>query len=111
MLHPPVESATWKRLASGLKAVITCIDPKRLSNKLAGREYNDSFLGDIPERVDPCGEYGEFHSFAFDGPMFQNPIEISLGETVYRDGFVFTDLLPPTLNTALQGTRGQAARS
>ena len=97
-------------IASGLRAVITCLDPKRLSGKFAVREYNASFLGDLPEGVDPCGEYGEFHSFAFDGPMFQYPIEISLGETVYRDGFVFTDLLPPTPNTALQGTRRQAAR-
>ena len=64
--------------------------------EFAGREYNKSFLLDIPLDVDPCGENGEFHSFAFDGPMFKTPVEITLGETVHRDGFYFTDILPHT---------------
>ena len=91
----PTKKLSREMVASGLKAMITCIDPKRISREFAGREYDESFLDDIPTDVDPCGENGEFHSFAFDGPMFQTPIEISLGETVHRDGFVFTDLLPP----------------
>ncbi len=45
-------------------------------------------------QVDPCGENGEFHSFAFAGPMFCSDIPFSVGDTVERDGFVFTDLLP-----------------
>ena len=92
----PTEELARKMVAGGLKAVITCIDPKRLPKEFAGREYDGSFLEDIPEDVDPCGEYGEFHSFAFDGPMFHRSIAISVGETVQRDGFVFTDLLPST---------------
>jgi uncharacterized protein (TIGR00290 family) len=98
----PTKQLSGKMIASGLRAVITCLDSRRLSEKFAGREYNDSFLSDLPESIDPCGEYGEFHSFVFDGPMFQNPIDISLGETVHRDGFVFIDLLPPAPNTALR---------
>lgn len=86
-------------VAGGLKAVITCIDPKCIPESFAGREYNESFLDDIPGSVDPCGEYGEFHTFSFDGPMFQNPIDVVLGETVHRDGFVFTDLLSLTSST------------
>jgi len=78
---------------SGLKAVITCIDPKQIPKEFAGREYDESFLDDIPEDVDPCGEKGEFHTFAFDGPMFKKPIKISFGKIVYRDGFVFADIL------------------
>lgn len=81
---------------SGLRAIITCVDPKILPEKFVGREYDISFLADIPERVDSCGENGEFHSFAFDGPMFREPIEVSAGEVVHRDGFVFSELL---LNT------------
>lgn len=96
----PTKELSKEMIASGLKAVITCVDPRCLAREFSGREYNESFLGDIPESVDPCGEYGEFHSFAFDGPMFQNPIEISLGETVHRDGFIFIDLLPPTPDSA-----------
>jgi len=92
----PTGALSREMVAAGLKAVITCIDPKRIPESFAGREYNESFLDAIPDSVDPCGEYGEFHTFSFDGPMFQNPIDVVLGETACRDGFVFTDLLPPT---------------
>lgn len=85
-----------KMISEGLKAIITCVNPKRLAKEFAGREYCESFLNDIPENIDPCGENGEFHSFAFDGPMFQNPIKIILGEIIYRDGCCFADLLPNT---------------
>ena len=77
----------------GLRARITCVDPARLGAEFAGREYDQSFLGAIPETVDPCGENGEFHTFAFDGPMFAGPVDVVVGDTVSRDGFVFTDLL------------------
>lgn len=79
---------------TGLRAVVTCIDPIAMPETFAGKEYNSSFLQQLPAEVDPCGENGEFHSFAFDGPMFEKPITISVAETVSRDGFIFTDLLP-----------------
>ncbi len=81
-------------ISSGLKAIITCIDPRQLSPFYVGRTFNNSFLSDLPETVDPCGERGEFHSFALDGPMFNHAIEVSPGEVVRRDGFVFADLKP-----------------
>lgn len=80
-------------VSNGLKAVITCINADQFSQEYAGREYNKSFLEDIPDSIDPCGENGEFHSFAFDGPMFQYPIKVIAGETICRDGAYFTDLL------------------
>ena len=88
-----VLSATM--LESGLRAQITCVDPSQLAPEFSGREYDASFLTDLPPGVDPCGENGEFHSFAFDGPMFGHKIDIKIGETTTRDNFVFTDLLPP----------------
>ena len=90
----PTKELSRTMVSSGLRAMITCIDPKCLSVDFAGREYDDSFLAQLPAAADPCGENGEFHSFAFDGPMFNYPIGISLGEIVQRDGFVFADLLP-----------------
>lgn len=81
-------------VSNGLKAVITCINADQFSQEYAGREYNESFLENIPEGIDPCGENGEFHSFAFDGPMFQYPIKVIPGETVHLDAAYFTDLLP-----------------
>lgn len=79
---------------SGLRARITCVDPSQLAPEFCGREYDPKFLTDLPPGVDPCGENGEFHSFAFDGPMFSHPIDVRIGETTTRDNFVFTDLLP-----------------
>eukprot|EP00210_Caulerpa_lentillifera_P006089 g5817.t1 len=78
---------------SGVKARITCVNPKQLDGSFAGREFDESFLDDLPKEVDPCGENGEFHTFVFDGPQFRHPLSIKLGEIVERDGFVFADLI------------------
>jgi uncharacterized protein (TIGR00290 family) len=88
----PTDRLSHEMIASGLKAVITCIDPKQLPGHFAGKFYDAALLEALPDGVDPCGEYGEFHSFAFAGPMFQHTLAISVGETVQRDGFVFTDI-------------------
>jgi diphthamide synthase (EF-2-diphthine--ammonia ligase) len=81
---------------AGVRAHVTCIDPKRLPPGFAGRVFDHALLDDLPPAVDPCGENGEFHTFAFAGPMFREPIAVVVGETVERDGFVFTDLLQAT---------------
>jgi uncharacterized protein (TIGR00290 family) len=81
-------------VAGGLRAYLTCVDPRQLDRRFAGRYYDASLLDDLPAAVDPCGEKGEFHSFAFAGPMFSAPLAVSPGEVVERDGFVFADLLP-----------------
>jgi uncharacterized protein (TIGR00290 family) len=81
-------------MASGVKATLTCVDPKQLDPRFAGRNFDESFLAELPPSVDPCGEKGEFHTFAWDGPAFRHPVSITVGDTVERDGFVFTDLLP-----------------
>ena len=76
------------------RAVAVCIDSKVLAPSFAGRELDDSFFRDLPAQADPCGENGEFHTFVFDGPIFQSPIPIRTGEIVNRDGFIFCDILP-----------------
>lgn len=81
-----------KMLEAGLGAVLTCIDPKQLDRRFAGRTYDAVLLSELPATVDPCGERGEFHSFCFAGPMFQHPIPVTTGEIVDRDGFVFADV-------------------
>jgi len=78
---------------AGLKAYITCIDPRKVPREMAGRSFDSDFLSELPERVDPLGERGEFHTFCFDGPMLSSPIPVTPGETVEREGFLFTDLL------------------
>lgn len=77
------------------KAVIACVDSQSLDGKYAGREFNRQFLSDLPLDVDPCGENGEFHSFVYDGPIFEKMVPFKRGEVVLRDSrFYFCDLIP-----------------
>jgi uncharacterized protein (TIGR00290 family) len=82
-------------IAAGVRARITCLNPKILDRSFAGREFDAALLAELPPGVDPCAERGEFHTCAYDGPMFSRPVPIETGVTVERDGFVFTDLSIP----------------
>jgi uncharacterized protein (TIGR00290 family) len=88
----PTPALARDMMAAGLRARIVCVDPSCLDAEFAGRAWNASFLADLPSEVDPCGERGEFHTFAYDGPMFDHPIPVRAGEVVRRDGFVFADV-------------------
>lgn len=79
---------------SGMRAHLTCVDPRHLDRSFAGRVFDRSLIADLPTTVDPCGERGEFHSFVTHSPLFRAPIEVAVGEVVARDGFVFADLQP-----------------
>lgn len=81
-------------LAGGLRATLTCVDPRSLDARFAGRAFDAALLDELPPAVDPCGERGEFHTFAWGGPMFGAPVAVTPGEVVAREGFVFADLLP-----------------
>lgn len=81
-------------LEGGLRAVLTCVDPRQLDARFSGRDFDAALLDELPATVDPCGENGEFHTFCCAGPMFERPIAIRRGEQVTRDGFCFTDVLP-----------------
>jgi diphthamide synthase (EF-2-diphthine--ammonia ligase) len=90
----PTAELSRTMVAAGLKAHLTCVDPEQISAAFAGRSYDDALLDNLPAGVDPCGERGEFHTFAHDGPMFSRPVHVRAGEAVERDGFVFADMLP-----------------
>jgi uncharacterized protein (TIGR00290 family) len=79
--------------AHGFRSIAVCVDPKVLDRSFAGRELDASFLADLPPQVDCCGENGEFHTFAFGGPIFKDAVRFQVGERVERDSFVFCDLL------------------
>lgn len=95
----PTGQLAERMVAAGLRAHVTCVDPAQLSAAFAGRTFDEWLLKDLPEQVDPCGERGEFHTFAHAGPMFDQPIPIVPGEVVTRDGFVFADILPDYRST------------
>lgn len=79
-------------LDQGLEAWVTCVDPKVLDPRVAGRRFDQTFLAELRECVDPCGENGEFHTCVVDGPFFREPITVHPGEVVLRDEIVFADL-------------------
>ena len=80
-------------IAGGLQARLTCVDPRVMPRAFAGAAFDRDLLARLPAGVDVCGENGEFHTFAWAGPMFRRPVPVRGGEVVSRDGFVFADLL------------------
>jgi uncharacterized protein (TIGR00290 family) len=90
----PTDELSRDMVGNGLKAVVTAIDPGQLACGFVGKDYDTAFLDALPQGVDPCGERGEFHSFVFDAPGFSEPLTISLGGVVHRDGSVFVDVMP-----------------
>ncbi|HJY05839.1 MAG TPA: hypothetical protein VJ323_05955 [Bryobacteraceae bacterium] len=90
----PTNGLAREMIGAGVKSRVTCVDPKKLDRSFAGREFDASFLSQLPPAVDPCGENGEFHTFVYDAPVFSRPLAINNGEVVERDGFVFADVLP-----------------
>jgi uncharacterized protein (TIGR00290 family) len=81
-------------LNAGLRAVLTCVDPKQLDERFSGRQYNEKLLAELPAGVDPCGERGEFHTFCYRCPEFNTEIPVTVGDIVEREGFWFADLRP-----------------
>jgi uncharacterized protein (TIGR00290 family) len=88
----PTDKLAQQMISGGLRARLTCIDPKSLPHSFAGREFDAALLSNLPSGTDPCGENGEFHTCVYAGPMFSQPIEITTGDTVERDGFVYADM-------------------
>lgn len=81
-------------IAKGFKSVITCSDSKVTERKVAGKKFDLDFISGLPCGVDPCGENGEFHSFVYDGPVFDNPVPFTIGTVELRDNrFYFCDLV------------------
>ena len=90
----PTGALAREMVAGGLRATLTSVDPRQLDREFVGRTFDAAFLDRLPPGVDPCGERGEFHTFAWAGPMFHAPLPVTPGEIVERDGFVFADVLP-----------------
>lgn len=86
--------------AMGFRAIIICVDERKLAASFCGKELTPELLSTFPKDVDPCGENGEYHTFCFAGPIFKQPIDFVIGELTRRTyssgeeemGFWFCDL-------------------
>ena len=88
-------------ISLGFKAITTCVDTKFLGKEFIGRTFDERLLSELPSGVDPCGENGEFHSFVYDGPIFQSEVAFTKGDIVLRDErFFYCDLVPIELDKA-----------
>jgi uncharacterized protein (TIGR00290 family) len=99
----PTAELADELIESGVKAVLTCVDGAQAPRELAGRTYDRAFLAELASSIDRCGENGEFHTVVIDGPDFAAPIPVAIGETVERDGFIFTDVIPAPAGTQAAG--------
>lgn len=93
----------WKRptphvanefIRLGFKAILVCVDTHVLPPTFAGREFDADLLAALPSGVDPCGENGEFHTFVYQGPLFQHAVPFTIGQCVVRERWAYCDLLP-----------------
>jgi uncharacterized protein (TIGR00290 family) len=83
-----------RMLNAGLRAILTCVDPKQLNERFVGREYDEKLLAELSAQVDPCGERGEFHTFCYRCPEFRGDIPVTIGDIVHREEFWIADLCP-----------------
>ncbi|MGC9949489.1 MAG: ATP-binding protein [Bryobacteraceae bacterium] len=110
----PTRELAHEMLRGGLRARITCVDKQAIgadAARFAGREFDAELLADLPPQVDSCGENGEFHTFAYAGPMFQHPIPVTAGELRDADGFIFADLIPASGAGSQPAAASQAANA
>ena len=68
------QNVAEKFIGTGFKAIICAVDARYFSKSDVGREYDLAFIESLPVDVDPCGENGEFHTFVYDGPVFDKPV-------------------------------------
>ncbi|HEY1830578.1 MAG TPA: hypothetical protein VGG38_10060 [Acidimicrobiales bacterium] len=96
----PTSALAQDLIEQGFRALVVCVDLAQAPSSLAGRWFDHSLLAELPPGVDPCGENGEFHTVVVDGPGFAHSIDVVVGETIERDGFAFTDVLPTKESSA-----------
>ena len=88
----PTDELARDMLDAGVEALVATVDLSKLDARFSGRLWDATFIADLPNGIDPCGENGEFHTCVVNGPAFREPLRLETGETVIRDGFAYTDL-------------------
>ena len=89
----PTDRLANEMMKAGIQTRISCVDSRQISASFSGKDWDKELLEALPQKADPCGENGEFHTFVYNSPDFSASIDIKNGDTVDRDGFVYTDIM------------------
>ncbi len=83
-------------IKEGFKATIVSTRSDLLGKEWLGREIDAKLVKEFKEmgNIDLCGEKGEFHTFVYDGPLFNKPVEFIAGEKILKDKHWFLEVLP-----------------
>lgn len=65
---------------SGIEALTVCVNLSKLTEQHCGQAFTTEFIRSLPKSVDPCGENGEFHTFVWNAPNFNQTVPFILGE-------------------------------
>lgn len=87
----PTDELACDMLDAAVQAHVATVDLSKLDASFSGRRWDATFIADLPNGIDPCGENGEFHTCTVNGPAFREPLRIETSETAIRDGFAYTD--------------------
>jgi uncharacterized protein (TIGR00290 family) len=80
----PTKELAKEFIALGYEAIVVAVNGKLLDKSFAGRKFDQDFIDDLPENVDPCGENGEFHTLVINGPIFESALNVTVGEVTYH---------------------------
>lgn len=69
-------------LALDFQTLICCAKQSLFPKSICGQVLDHPMINSFDSNIDPCGENGEFHSYVYDGPIFQYPVEVEVGDTI-----------------------------
>lgn len=67
-------------ISAGFETLTVAVNKQQLTKEWLGRKIDLNFLHEITAMpdIDPCAENGEYHSFVFNGPLFKQPLSLSI---------------------------------
>lgn len=82
-------------IRAGFEAVVATCKDDVMGEEWLGRTVDDSFVQDLVSQggIDPSGEFGEYHTFVIDGPIFQRRLKITRCQKTPRENRWFLDIL------------------
>ncbi len=82
----------------GFKTTVIAVRPEFFKENVLGKIIDPDFIGFLRELsrikgITPCGEAGEYHTLAIDGPMFKKRLQILETRKINRNGIYFLEIL------------------